>query len=118
MSLPFGDAMTVLSAVLTALSTGLGIIAVKNNRAKTIAIAIAAAETAIDKTAYNSDGTLNAARVQLAETVLDHVIPNANPAVVDADLKALLAVVHSHAQSLVPAAAATAASSTPVTPAK
>ena len=111
------DSSIVLDFVLGGLSVVLGMFNSNNSRTKTIALAVAAAYHAIDATAYNSDGTLNQARVTFALSLLEKLFPHSDSFALSEDLDEVLAVIHKHASDnlgLVPVAPVpTPASKTP-----
>jgi len=96
----FLAALSTVLAVLTTISqSALG----KTKYVKVVAEAVAAAEKAIDKTAFSDQGKLDEARVDFAVAVVAKVFPKINPATIKADIEAVLDVVHQHINSIVPA---------------
>ena len=100
-----------LAQVLNVLNVALGAIAffaahgfLKNRYFRVVSEAIAVAEKTIDHAAYDSAGHLNQARLAVALMVIAKVFPKVNKAKAIADIEAVLAVIHQHANDLPPAA--------------
>ena len=69
-----------------------------NKYAKGLLTAAFAAEKAIDHTAYNSDGTLNKAREDMALLIYSHINPHMDPEEARLDLEGILKTIHQHAE--------------------
>jgi len=112
MHITIEEVASCLGTLLTIVTIVAGIMQSLNIKLKyinAITTAIFAAEKAIDKATYNSDGTYNKAREDLAVLILSKMIPNFDDKTARADIEAVLAVVHAHAVTAitVPGAAPT-----------
>lgn len=101
MSLTLTNINELLSIGLTIVSIAAGAQAkfhFDNKFTKQILTAAFAAEKAIDKTAYNNDGTLNAAREDMALLILSKINPSISHEDAKLELESVLKTIHAHAE--------------------
>lgn len=91
------SSLGTLLAIVSAIAGILQSFNIKLKYANAITTAVFAAEKAIDKATYNSDGTYNKAREDLAIIILSKLIPNFDDKTARADIEYVLAVIHAAA---------------------
>jgi len=120
MALNLVELNAVLGTALTLVSVIAGLFAklnVENKYAKALLTACFAAEKAIDVTAYDSDGTLNLARENMAILILHKLVPKVNEDSLRGEIGALLAIIHTHANDGIADSQLIALPTNPPTPA-
>jgi hypothetical protein len=100
MHLTLAQVTDLLGTVLTIVTVVAGLLAKYNRKLKyvqAVLTAIGAAEKAVDRAAYNDDGSFNKARLDMAIGILAKLVKGLDQAKAEADIEAVLAVIHAHA---------------------
>ena len=91
------DIVTLLTALVTIMGAVIAFLShlhLKNKRLAQILNAALIAEKAVDKTAYNDDGSINQARMDMATSLLKIADPKIDTATAQAQIEQVLSAVH------------------------